>query len=186
MKKSIHFSLIAIVLPILASADTYIVPAEFDNIREAQKSTGYDVIYNTTATFSANNYVLGGQSLKYRCLVIPKIVCRAASPALIPSIAETSLRLSAAKNVVPVYTANFRIEDDGGANWHLCAAAYGGITADKSELTSSIDGLGNTVINYVYEPNHPSQSILAYFCTDNANRGDDSSYIAMRWKQVCR
>jgi len=166
-------------------ADYAIIPAEYDNIRETQQSTNQGEITNTSPTFSANTYKIGGQSLNFRCIVIPKIQCRASTPELIPSIVEKELRVGVNKNVVPVYSANYRIEN-GATDWYLCGAMYGGMTADISELNTTVDATGRTQIAYTYVPNDPSKNSMFWGLTNSSQKGEDSSYMSFRWKQVCR
>lgn len=165
--------------------DSYVTPAEYDNLREGHRSAGYGVLTNTTGSLSANSYVIGGQTVKYRCLVVPKIDCRAAVPSIIPNVSEVSVREESTNEVVNVYTTDVRVEDTAN-DWYLCGAAYAGATADHFEMTSGKDpATGDPVIHYEYKPNEYLETWFA-FTNYSGNKGNNSSYMAISYKQVCR
>jgi len=195
MKKIIYLA--CIFLPALLISGTYVVPAEYDNLRESSKSPDYGVITNAS-TMSTNTYTMGGLGgLKYRCLPpIPKISCRGSNAIIIPALSDIGLKDNATGETVPVFSYDLRLEDDvAGNTWRLCAAAYGGFTADTSTLSSSTVA-GVTTIKYTYVPNN--QEKFYHFFT-NANTkaappapslpysiGHANSFIAISWRQTCR
>lgn len=171
-------------------AGSYVTPAEYDNMRLSQQSTGYEIIHNSSSLLSTNSFKIGGRTLKYKCIPVTKIDCRAGTPEIVPAVSEVGLKVGPNDNVVPIYAYDMRVEDDTANNrFKICAAAYGGVTADKSELTSSTDPVtGDVTLDYTYVPNDPSKSYFWWFLTNAAATevGNATSYISVRWKQVCR
>ncbi|MBD3822924.1 MAG: hypothetical protein IE916_00245 [Epsilonproteobacteria bacterium] len=172
---------VGVLLSSILGASNYLTPAEYDNIVLSQRSAGYELISNATPTLSANSYQIGGETVNYRCIVVPKIDCRATTPDLIANISEVGVKVGG--KTVPVYAANLRVEVDAD-NWYICGGAFAGVTADESTLTSTTNASGETEITHVYTPN---KFIDAYYAfTSHVKTGDADSFMFIKHKQVCR
>jgi len=163
------------------AGSTYVVPAEYDNLRESVKSTGYFVVTNTSGHYSSRTFKIGGKNLRYRCMSVPKITCRARTPQIYATISEVSGKAGGNKSV-PIYSYDYRIIDRG-TNWDVCTAAYGGVLWDESKINSTSSG-GKTTITHTYVPNKFGD--FFWFLTNDASHGDNASYISIKHKQVCR
>ena len=163
-------------------AGVYITPKDYDNMYLSNQSESYGIINQATADLSGNSYTIGGIPRQYRCLVVPKIKCAAAVPEVIAAVSETSLRHPAVDEIVDVFTTDIRIEE-AADDFFVCAAAYGGVVYDRSEISSHQDASGNTVIDYSYEPLVQSEQF--WYFTDVAN-ASNTSYMTIEYRQVCR
>jgi len=179
MKKIIGFC--GLFLSASLSAGVYIVPQSYDNISNAAKSSAYGVIKQATSQLSSNSYTIGGQSVKYRCLVVPKIKCTAATAEISANISESSLKEPGTESLVTTFQTDLRIEDDA-INWYVCSAGYGGQVWDDSKLESTVVA-GNTQLKYTYKPN--SKAIEYFYFTNKSNSSADS-FIAISYSQSCK
>jgi len=169
---------------IVLFAGEYIVPKEYDNTYNSIKSQSYGLIHNRLTTLSSTTRSIGGKSgLHYRCIVVPKIQCRAAVPTMAATISDISLREPAHNKLMIPYATDLFVED-GGANWRVCAAAIGGLQWDDVTLTSQKTSTGKTKITLNYYP--LKENMVYYYFTDDANHGSDSSYMVVEMKQVCQ
>lgn len=183
MKKNIiAFALLLSV----AFGSNYITPAEWDNILASQRSAAYSKIDNTTAgaIYSGNSYVLGGQTVFYKCIKVPKITCRASSPEIVASISETLIKSGGFS--VMVWASNLRIEEDA-TNWYVCGGAYGGVTADKSVMTSDTSNPAVLKLDYTYEANYYVDAFYGFTKPKGSlKRGDTDSAMFIKHQQICR
>lgn len=171
----------AIAASSLIAGGVYLVPNSYDNLVLSNASEGYAVITNGTTTLSNNSYALGGVSVKYRCIKVPKIECAASTPELQVSVSEVSLRDSSGY-VVDTWAYDVRVEDDA-QNWYICAGAYGGLTKDKVWLET--DANGNVRANYQAHADFLIEN--TYFCSGNSKcSNDNQSYLTVKYLQVCR
>jgi hypothetical protein len=178
MKKAIS---VALVSGSVLFGSTYIVPQGYDNMVNTSKSQAYSMINQSTAKLSGNSYSLGGQSVQYRCVSVPKITCRSATPEITANVSEASLRNPNTENLMMTFQLDLRIEDDGD-DWLVCGAGYGGQTWDESTLTSR-EVNGETELTYEYKPNANSEEYL-YF-TSVANNSN-SSFMTVSYSQYCK
>lgn len=197
IKKILFLSLIAVEY---INAASYIVPLEYDNIRLSVKSSGYGIITGATSTLSTNNYTIGGKSVKYRCITVPKIRCATGLATITPSLSEVSIRETTNSEVVTVWSADIRVEEDTSANtgnWFICGAAYGGEMSDNSVVTVVPQADGSRNLTYKYEPNINRYDIFAFVDTVptypatpgaivTSNAADATSYMTVEYRQVCR
>ncbi len=180
MKKSLLYLVYA---QALFSAN-YLTPPEWDNVVISQKSDSYALIDNTSSgIWSGNRYMIGGKYLNYKCVRVPKIQCVGSSPKLVATVSEVGLKNSG--YTVPVWVSNIRVEEDA-TNWYVCGAAYGGVTADRSVMSSTTSG-GNQKINYNYQANYYVDAFYGFTKPSaGTSRGDTSSFMFIKHKQVCR
>ena len=160
----------------------YIVPPEFDNTVMATESEIKVLISNTLPTLSTTKRVIGGKNVRYRCLAVPKIDCRATVPRVVLTASEVSLRDTSTNKLVNIYAYDV-FEEELGTDWMVCGGAVGGTTWDDSTLKSSKDSSGNIVITHTYIENK-HQSIYHFF-TDSADAGASTSFMVIDVKQVC-
>ena len=175
----------ALITPLLPGV--YAVPAEFDNFRLGHLSTTYGIITGTTPGTSANLYTLGGQTVRYRCLVVPKIQCVASTATIVPTLSEVSVRHNTTGEVLSLWSADIRIED-GGTQWFVCGAAYAGERSDDSTLTKVDNADGSVSLQYTYEPNINHYDVIAFATTipGGFNSAATSSYMTVQHRQICR
>jgi hypothetical protein len=184
--------LLSSVVVVSSEAASYAVPQGYDNIINAQNSLAYGVLTNASASVSGNFYVIGGESVRYKCLVVPKIVCRgsAVDPLISAVVSEISLRDPVSDENLPVFNSDVRIEKDavGTGNFYVCAAAYGGITFDEFTMSSASGSLsyiykGNINLrSFVYFSNKAASTVPA----NHSGSGSAGSYISIEHKQVCQ
>jgi len=180
MKKSLLISLLSISL----FAGVYVVPQEYDNMVASTRSKGFGVITQATSNLSGNSYTIGGQSnVRFRCLVVPKIDCRASVPEINANISEVSLKRPTTEELVMSFQVDLRVEDDAATNnWWLCGGGYGGQVWDDSNLTSQ-DVAGVTEITYSYTPN---ANVEEYFYFTDISNSSTQSYMTITYSQVCK
>ena len=184
MMKKIISIFILLVTAVLGS--NYITPAEWDNILASQRSATYSKIDNTTAgaIYSGNSYTLGGKSVRYKCIKVPKITCRASSPDIVAGISETMIKSGGFS--VMVWAANLRIEEDA-TNWYICGGAYGGVTADKSVMSSDTSDPTVLKLDYTYEANFYVDAFYGFTKPSGSlQRGDSDSAMFIKHQQICR
>lgn len=162
-------------------AGVYIVPQEYDNMVNASKSQGFGVITQSTSQLSGNSYTIGGQSVQFRCLVVPKISCTSATPQINANISESSLKRPSTEELVSTFQTDLRVESDT-SNWYLCGAGYGGQTWDDSNLTSKTVA-GQTQVTYSYTPNSKGEQ---YYYFTNLSNASTQSYLTVTYNQVCQ
>lgn len=158
----------------------YIVPQEYDNTINAVESSSRVLISNTSPIFSSVPKVIGGQNVRFRCVAVPKIDCRATTPRVIASTSEFSLREPTTNKLVGIFAYD-TFSEDAGANWNVCGGAVGGTTWDDATMTFS-----DPVLTFTYDEN-ANQDIYHFF-TDIApvdRRGGNGSFMVLEVKQVC-
>ena len=169
------FLLSALSISTIAYAAEYLVPYGYDNMLNSSKSQGYGVIQQSS-TLSTTLWNIGGTNRNYRCLVIPKISCRAASPVLYANVSELVLTkpdgtTSNQKAMFPfIYDIRY---ETSGTNWNLCGAAIGG------EMYDNVAYSGGQI---TYTPNQYSNT-YSYF-TDVAIT-NTTAYMTLTYNQVC-
>jgi hypothetical protein len=162
-------------------AGVYIVPQEYDNMIASSKSSSYGIITQATVDLSGNSYTIGGKSVRFKCLKIPKISCVAAAPNINANISETSLKRPTTEELLLTFQTDIRIEEDA-TNWYVCGAAYGGQIWDDSSLSSATTAAG-TEITYTYVPNSKSEEY--HYFTNQAN-ASTQSYLTVSYDQICQ
>jgi len=162
----------------LAFGAEYIIPPEYDNSINSVQSTTRVVISNTSSHFSSASKHIGGKNLRYRCVDIPKIECRASNANIITTASEFSLRESTSNKLVGIYTYDIFTEDLGD-NWAICGAAIGGLMWDYASLTYNKPNL-----TFTYIPN--KNQVIDYFFTNNSKHGGDKSFMVVEVQQVCK
>jgi len=165
----------------LAFGAEYIVPLEYDNSINSIQSTTRVVISNTSPHFSNKSKNIGGKNLRYRCVDIPKIECRASNANVVTAASEFSLRETTTNKLVGIYTYDIFTEDLGN-DWAICGAAVGGLMWDDINLTYN-----NPDLTFTYIPN--KNQVIDYFFTDDNNitkRGGDKSFMVVEVQQVCQ
>jgi len=200
---------IAILVSTLTQAASYVVPLEYDNIRLSVKSSGYGIILGTTPKISNNTYKIGGKDMYYRCLVVPKVKCATGLASITPSLSEVSIRHATTGEVVTLWSADIRVEEDGPTNvgnWYICGAAYGGEKSDSSivQVVENLDASGkkdgSRNLKYDYKPNINRHDIFAfvkniptYTSADipaganvSSNTAHATSFMTVEYRQVCR
>lgn len=173
----------------------YVVPAEFDNFRLGHLSSSYGILNSTSPGVSTNSYTLGGQTVRYRCLIVPKVDCVASTASIVPALSEVSVRHAGTGEVLSLWTADIRIEEDltttvaaPAGSWYICGGAYAGERSDDSTMSLVNNADGSQSINYIYEPNINHYDAIAFSTTTPAgfNAPHVSSYMTIRYKQICR
>lgn len=165
----------------------YIVPQEYDNMRNASTSGGFAIINNTTPTLSNNSYTIGGKVVKFRCSQVTKIACKASNAEINAYLSEYSLKRPTTEDLLMAFQVDLRIEEDS-TNWYLCGGAYGGQVWDDANLTSTEnkDSSGkviSTTINFSYTPNVNTEEY--WYFTDQSNTSTQS-YMTISYHQQCR
>ena len=167
---------VGLLLTISLYAAEYLVPYNYDNTVQSVNSQGYDVI-TQASILSTNQWNLGGTNHNYRCIVIPKITCRNASPVLYANVSELILTkpdpVVANQKALFPFISDIRYED-AGANWHLCGAAIGGTMYDNVTYSGG---------QITYTPNAYSETFA--FFTDTAIT-NSTAYMAVGYNQVCK
>jgi hypothetical protein len=181
-RKMVGVGVVAIGLSLALSAGVYIVPKEYDNTYNSIKSKAVGLIYNGLSTLSSTTKNFAGKNVRYRCMVIDKIQCRAATPTVSASVSDVSLIEPEHDQLLPVYGYEVFVED-GGNKWRICGAAAGGFTWDTSEMTSQTNSDGSKTVNYKYVPNTHNKNYL--FFTDQSNKGSDKSFMTIDIQQKC-
>jgi len=190
MSKQLHNLLLGSMLlfssPLVGG--TYIIPPEWDNVKNGVESTQDVLITNITGFYSDNSYTLGKNTLKLKCMSVQKIRCgNGYSPKISIVSSSISLRDSVQQELVSNYGTVIKTEDKGNT-WSVCGGALGAVVWDKSEI---VDG------NYTYTPD--SEQLAYYMFTDisgdaitaegingGSAKGADSSFLAIKTSQVCR
>jgi len=172
----------------------YIIPPEYDNIKNATHSNKPLLITNKTGHLSKKSYTLdSGHILKIRCADIPKIRCgNGYTPTIHAKIASApTLREPKTKKLIGSYQTMIQTEDLGD-KWAVCGGAIGAVSWDKSTLTQEKDG----TINYNYSP-LAEQLIYYFFSNASGNaktkagvdggdiKGSDNSYMVIDTQQTC-
>ena len=186
------------------NAQVFIVPREIDNSVLSEASLSDVVITNSTPTVSAFSTIsspryMTGQMVNFRCILVPKE--RKCIPNMepdgvtpidpIPNVTVISSALfhpSAGGGLVNLYEVEAIVESNDIDNWRVCAGATGGLTWDKSEITSTADAVGNVTVTNLYEPN-TIKEIYRYFIANSNDPniiGRLDSYIKIRVTQTCR
>lgn len=191
---------IRILLPTLLLSNSliysaeYVIPPEYDNIANSVQKSHHQVLISNLATLtSSSTYKLGSQTLKFKCVNVPKINCRGGKSAKmkiklkeVPVLKEPKFHKS-----IPIYEVSTKTED-GGANFRVCGGAMGVISWDDSILTQDAT---TKKITHAYTP---LKYHLDYYVFTNiagnvssngidggAQKGDNNSYMTVDTEQIC-
>ncbi len=177
---------LGIIFSVISWGAEYIVPPEFDNTVLATESSQRILISNTTSPLLWSNGLrtIGGKTVRYRCVTIPKIQCRGKSARIVVNTSEISLRDKSVNKLVNIYTYDVIAESSGKTSWKVCGGAVGGTTWDNTSLTSYKSG-ADTILRFTYDENAVQD--IAYFFTNRPTQeiGGANSFMVIETKQVC-
>jgi hypothetical protein len=182
MKQSVKYLIAVFVCYGSVAAGTYIVPKEYDNVYNSNKSKKFALISNKLTTLSSATKTLAGKDVHYRCVSVSKIDCRAATPDVTAVVSDVVLMKPGSDEIVPIYATDLLVEDAGNS-WRICGAAIGAIVWDDAKLHETKTKTGKK-ITLTYKPLVNNETYR--FFTDDANRGSDKSYMTIELQQVCK
>lgn len=196
MKRFLVLAFLVASFCLSAQAAVYAVPQTYDNIVNGQKSSTYSVINNNTSVLSSNSYTIGGVSVKYRCIVVPKITCRSSSvdPIIVATTSEVNAQDPVSNENLQIYNSDIRIEADnpgtGTGNFYVCGAVYAGISFDDFSIGTDA---ATSSITYSYKGNALLRSFV-YFSdlaastnpTNKSGTGSAGSYMTIEHHQYCK
>jgi hypothetical protein len=145
---------------------------------------------------SSNSYTIGGVSVKYRCIVVPKITCRSSSvdPIIVATTSEVNAQDPVSNENLQIYNSDIRIEADnpgtGTGNFYVCGAVYAGISFDDFSIGTDA---ATSSITYSYKGNALLRSFV-YFSdlaastnpTNKSGTGSAGSYMTIEHHQYCK
>jgi len=160
----------------------YIIPPEYDNLINSAESS-QKVLISNGSSIGGQTRSIGGRSVRYKCVTLPKILCRGSSATMSISISEVSLRDTTNKLVTTFATDAYVENGTGGNSWNVCGGAVGGMLWDDSTLVATKIG-NDTRLTYSYTPN--ANQLIYHFFTNLGSSGGNGSYMTIYTKQFCQ